>query len=156
MADGRVGDMERRRWIVVGTDFSLSAGRALLRAAALAEELGAAVACTHAYQDPPGTPLQSDPAEVLTARLKEIASQVRARFPSVEVECFVRRGAPWEKLVNIACELGAEMIVVGASGEHGRPLPAFVGSVVTRIAATSNRAVLVVPDQDGSTLTPSL
>ena len=31
----------------------------------------------------------------------------------------------------------------------------FVGSVVTRVAATSNRAVLVVPEQDASALTPS-
>jgi nucleotide-binding universal stress UspA family protein len=147
--------MDRRRWIVVGTDFSPPAGRALLRAAELARELGAAVACTHAYEDPPGASLQSDPGEALTARLNEVASWVRTQFPTVAVECFLRRGAPWEKLVNVACELGAEMIVVGASGEHGRLIPTFVGSVVTRVAATSNRAVLVVPDQDVSTLTRS-
>jgi nucleotide-binding universal stress UspA family protein len=146
--------MEPRRWIVVGTDFSPSAGRALLRAASLAAELGAAIACTHAYEDPPGAAPEIDLTQGLTARLNEVAAQVRARFPSVAVECFVRRGAPWEKLVNVACELGAEMIVVGASGEHGRAVPRFVGSVVTRVAATSNRAVLVVPDHDASTLTP--
>jgi nucleotide-binding universal stress UspA family protein len=148
--------MEHRRWIVVGTDFSPPAGRALLRAAELAKELGAAVACTHAYQDPPGASLQSDPGEAMTARLKGVASQVTARFPTVAAECFVRRGAPWEKLVNVACELGAEMIVVGARGEHGRPIPTFLGSVVTRVTATSNCAVLIVPDPDASTLTPSL
>jgi len=148
--------MERRRWIVAGTDFSPPAGRALLRAAELARELGAAVACTHAYEDLPWASLQSDPGEALSARLKEVASQVRARFPTVEVECFLRRGAPWEKLVNVAYELGAEMIVVGASGQHGRPISTFVGSVVIRVAATSDRAVLVVPDQDANALTPSL
>jgi nucleotide-binding universal stress UspA family protein len=148
--------MERRRWIVVGTDFSPSAGRALLRAAELAKELGAAVACTHAYEDVPGASLQSDPGEAVAARLEDVAARVRARFPTVAVECFVRRGAPWEKLVNVACELGAEMIVVGASGEHGRPSHAFVGSVATRVAATSNRATLVVPDQDVVALGPAL
>ncbi len=140
--------MERRRWIVVGTDFSPPAGNALLRAAELAKALGAAVACAHAYEDLPGAPLQSDRGEALADRLDEVAARVRALFPTVEVECFLRRGAPREKLANLACELGAEMIVVGANGEHGRTSPTFVGSVVTRVAATSNRAVLVVPDQD--------
>jgi nucleotide-binding universal stress UspA family protein len=139
--------MKRRRWIVAGTDFSPPAGRALLHAAELATELGAAVACTHAYEDVPGASLQSDPSVELTARLNELAAGVRARFPTVAVECFLRRGAPWEKLVNVACDLGAEMIVVGASGEHGRHTPTFVGSVVTRVAATSNRPILIVPDQ---------
>lgn len=155
IAGARLLPMERRRWIVVGTDFSPPAGRALLRAAELAKELGATLACTHAYEDPPGAPLGSGPGDDLTDRLNEAASQVKARFPSVEVECFLRRGAPWEKLVNVACELGAEMIVVGAHGQHGRAAPVFVGSVVARVAATSNRAILVVPDQDASALIPS-
>ena len=147
--------MERRRWIVVGTDFSPPAGRALFRAAELAMELGATLACTHAYEERPGAPLDSAQGEDLTRRLQEVALQVKVRFPSVEVECFLRRGAPWEKLANVACELGAEMIVVGAHGEHGRESSTFVGSIVARVAATSNRAILVVPDQEASALTPS-
>jgi len=55
--------------------------------------------------------------------------------------------------VPVACELGAEEIVVGDSGEHGRPIHTFVGSGVTRVAATSNCAV-VVSDQDESRITP--
>jgi nucleotide-binding universal stress UspA family protein len=148
--------MERRRWLVVGTDFSPPAGRAILRGAALADELGAGLACVHAYDDVLGGLPRSDPHEELSARLAELASRVNVRFPTVAVEWFLRRGAPWEKLLNVACELGAEMIVVGASGEHGRPFPSFVGSVVTRIAAMSNRAVLVVPDEDVGTNAPSL
>lgn len=105
--------MERRRWLVVGTDFSPPAARALLRAAALAKELGTGIACVHAYDDVPGIAHQSDPGDALRVRLAELASRVKARFPTVAVECFLRRGAPWEKLVNVACELGAEMIVVG-------------------------------------------
>jgi nucleotide-binding universal stress UspA family protein len=148
--------MERVRWIVVGTDFSPAAGRALLRAAALANELGAAVACTHAYDDAPGTSPQSDLAEGLQARLEEVAARTRAHFPNVRVDCFVRRGSPWDKLANVACDLGADMIVIGASGVHRRAGPSFVGSVVTRIAAITNRSVLVVPDQDASVQVPSL
>ena len=140
--------MERTRWIVVGTDFSAAADRALQHAAALASELRAAVAFTHAYEDAPGACCHSDLAEGLTARLEEAASRVRARFPAVKVECFVRRGAPWEKLANVACELGADMIVVGASGERGCANRRFVGSVVSRVTVVSDRAVLVVPEED--------
>src|SRR5262245_60269773 len=46
--------MERRRWVVVGMDFSPGAAQALERAAELATEIGASLACVHAYEDPPG------------------------------------------------------------------------------------------------------
>jgi nucleotide-binding universal stress UspA family protein len=137
--------MGRRRWIVAGPDFSSTSARALAHASELASEIGASVACVHAYEDPPGTRLDSDPTPVVLSRLEEAASVVRARFPTLQVECLVRRGAPWDKLVNVACELGAEFIVVGASGEQSQPYPSFLGHVATRVASTSSRAVLVVP-----------
>jgi nucleotide-binding universal stress UspA family protein len=138
--------MESRRWIVVGTDFSPAADRAVERAAELATALGTSLAVLHACEDPAGAALDSDPTTVVKARLAEAGSPLRARFPSLQIDHFVRRGAPWEKLLNLACDLGAEMIVVGASGESSRTSPSFLGRVVTRIAATSNRSVLVVPN----------
>ena len=135
--------MDRARWIVVGTDFSPAAEQALMRAAALATDMGAALACTHAYEDPPEASPRSDPAAALMTRLEEAASRVRERFPRLTVECFVRRGCAWDKLANVACELGADMIVVGAA--HCQASDA---SVLTRVAATSNRSVLVVPAHD--------
>ncbi len=137
--------MERRRWIVAGTDFSPTADRALTHASALASDIGASVACVHAYEDPPGTGLDGNPTSAILSRVEQTASLVRARFPLVRVECFVRRGAPWDKLVNVACELGAELIVVGASGEQARPYPSFLGRVALRLATISSRAVLLVP-----------
>ena len=140
--------MERHRWIIVGTDFSPAADRALDHAAELAAELGANVALVHAYEDPPGARLDSDPTPLVRARLEEAATPLRARYPSLRIDSVVRRGAPWDKLVNVACDLGAEMIVVGAGGEHSRSHPAFLGRVVTRVAATSNRSVLVIPTHE--------
>jgi nucleotide-binding universal stress UspA family protein len=67
------------------------------------------------------------------------------RHPSLRVECFARRGAPWDKLVGVAYDLGAEMIVVGASGESLPASPSFLRGVALRVAATSNRSVLVIP-----------
>ena len=55
-----------------------------------------------------------------------------------------RRGAPWDKLVNAASELGATLIVVGAHGHRGPMDSSLVGSVATRVVATSMQSVLVV------------
>jgi nucleotide-binding universal stress UspA family protein len=140
--------MEHRRWIVVGTDFSSVAEKALERAAALASALGAGLACVHVYEDPPGTRAESDPAPAIRARLESAVARVGMRFPAVRLECFVRRGAPWDKLANVASDLGAELIVVGCRGEHAPAGSSFLGRVVTRIASISNRAVLVVPPED--------
>ena len=130
----------------MGTDFSPAADRAVEHAAELATALGTSLAVVHAYEDPAGAALDSDPAASVKARLDEAAFPLRARFPSLQIDYFARRGVPWEKLLNLACDLGAEMIVVGASGESSRTSPAFLGRVVTRIAATSNRSVLVIPN----------
>src|SRR5258706_13007038 len=99
--------MERRRWIVVGTDFSPAADQALEHAADLAGQLGASLAVVHAYEDPPGAPLDSDPTPAVQARLEETVSPLRPRYPSLQIDCLVRRGTPWEKLVNVACDVDA-------------------------------------------------
>src|SRR5260370_25198103 len=137
--------MQRRKWIVVGKDFSSGAARAVERAVELASETGASVACVHAYEDPPGTPLLNDPSAAMMADLEQSVAATRRRYPTVPVECFVRRGPAWDKLSNVAGELGAELIVVGASGQHGRAHPSFPRSVTTRAAPTSHRPVMVVP-----------
>lgn len=110
--------------------------------------IGAGVACVHAYEDPPGVRFESDPAPAIRARLERAAGLVGARFPAVPLECVVRRGAPWEKLANVAAELGAEIIVVGSRGGHAAAGSSFLGRVVTRLTSTSKRPVLVVPPDD--------
>jgi nucleotide-binding universal stress UspA family protein len=140
--------MKRLRWIVVGTDFSPAADRALDHAAELATELDASIAVVHAYEDPPGARFDSDPAPGMRAHLEQAAAPIRTRHPSLRVDCLVRRGAPWDKLVNVASDLGAQMIVVGAGGERSSAEPSFLGSVVTRVAAASKRSVLVVPTRE--------
>ncbi len=147
--------MDRHRWIVVGTDFSLAAERALAHAGRLASELGIGVAVVHAYEDPPGARLENDPAPLVRARLEESASPLRARHPSLRIDCFAHRGAPWERLADVARDLDADMIVVGAAGEISGADPSFLGHVVGRVAATSKRSVVVIssaPVDDGARL----
>ena len=133
------------RWIVVGTDFSEGAQGALEYAIELAGALDAKVACVHAYEDAVGTPAFHDPAPALCAQVRETIAMCTARARNVHVEGIVRRGAPWDKLVNVATELGADMIVVGADGQRGASSNGFVGSVASRVVASSSRKVVVVP-----------
>jgi nucleotide-binding universal stress UspA family protein len=141
--------MGRTRWIVVGTDFSDAAARALDRAVDVAAEVGASLALVHAFDDRVGTPALHDPTPILEFELENCVSQSSATRRGVRVEVLIRRGPPWDKLVNVATDLGAELIVVGAHGQRGAIHDLFLGSVASRLAAVSTRAVLVVPSRQG-------
>jgi nucleotide-binding universal stress UspA family protein len=137
--------MERNRWIVVGVDFSDGSMRALEYALEHAKAVGASVACVHAYEDAPGTPAFDDPAPAIRVQLEEL---IALRTPSecnVRIDPVVRRGPPWEKLVNVATELGADIIVVGADGQRGAAGQGLLGTVANRLVTTSPRSVVVVP-----------
>jgi len=134
----------------VGTDFSEGAARALERAIELAAGLRASIACVHAYEDEPGTPFAQDRAPDLRARVEEAIVASGASALGVHVTVFVRRGPAWDKLLNVASELGAGVIVVGAGGVGQAPRQASLGTVAARLAATSTRMVLLVPSYMGA------
>ena len=137
--------MERARWIVVGTDFSDGGQAALEHAVLLARSSGARLAVVHAYEDTAETArAMEDRAPVLTAQLQAAVAGTNASRHGVQVESFLRRGAPWEKLQNVAVEVGADLIVVGATGQRGIVTAgAVIGSVVLRVIASTTRSVLI-------------
>ena len=49
---------------------------------------------------------------------------------------------------NVAADLGADLIVVGAQGQRGAGF--FLGTVTTRLASTSTRCGLIVPAPPGA------
>ena len=130
------------RWIVVGTDFSRGARDALQCAMRLAEDLGARVALVHAYEDGPGTHVE-DPTPGLFGQLEQEVLTSRAFGSGVSVEPLVRRGRPWEKILNVATEYGAELIVVGPTGQSGEAGGLPLGSVVNRVVALATRSVII-------------
>ncbi len=136
--------MDLRHWTTVGMDVGSAAERALAHAGRLASELGISVAVVNSCEDPSGARPENDLASLARARLEEAASALRARHQSLRVDCFVHRGAPWERRSNVASDLGAGVSVVGATGECSDADPSFLGHVVRRAAATSDRSVLVV------------
>jgi nucleotide-binding universal stress UspA family protein len=137
--------MERNRWIVVGMDFSDGAILALEYALEHAKAIGASVACVHAYEDAPGTPAFHDPAPAIRLQLEEVIALRTPTACNVRIDSVVRRGPPWEKLANVATELGADIIVVGADGQRGAARQGLLGTVASRLVTTSPRSVVVVP-----------
>ncbi len=137
--------MEQNRWIVVGVDFSDGSMRALDYALKLATEVGANVVCVHAYEDAASTPALDDPAPAIRKQLEDAIAQSAAGSRNIRVDPIVRRGAPWDKLINVATEFGAELIVVGADGQRGASNERLLGTVTNRLAITSSRSVVVVP-----------
>jgi nucleotide-binding universal stress UspA family protein len=86
-----------------------------------------------------------DPTEQMRQQLDEVIAQGVPTSSRLRIDSLVRRGPPWEKLTNVATELGADMIVVGADGQRGAASQGFVGTVASRLITTSRRPVLVVP-----------
>ncbi|HTA89120.1 MAG TPA: universal stress protein [Polyangiaceae bacterium] len=135
--------MRNEQWIVVGTDFSDGARCALMRALSVAESSGACVALVHAYEEQVGTKDLEDPTPTLLAQLAEEIAASGASRRGIRVEPLVRRGAPWDKILNVATEYGAEFVAVGATGQRGVGFP--LGSVASRVLALSARPVIVTP-----------
>ncbi|HEY1555356.1 MAG TPA: universal stress protein [Kofleriaceae bacterium] len=131
------------RWIVVGTDFSEGARWALQQAVRLAGQSGAQLALVHAYEDQVEASRSADVAGAVQEQLDAAVTE-NVSGSGVVVETFVRRGAPWEKLLNVAVEVGADLIVVGATGQRGlSPAANLLGSVAYRVVASSTRSVLI-------------
>lgn len=78
---------------------------------------------------------------------RQIEDDIAQSLPlscALRVDAIVRRGPPWEKLANVATELGAELIVVRADGQRGASNDGFVGTVASRLVSRSPRSVVVV------------
>jgi nucleotide-binding universal stress UspA family protein len=114
--------------IVVGTDGSPSAERAVAHAAQLAEALGSTLHLVSAYEPLRGARIVGAPegaAEVWKVRpdaqvesiVSEAIASIRAR--GVKVEPHTLTGDPADALLEIAEREGADLIVVGSRGMHG-------------------------------------
>src|SRR4051812_35711223 len=109
--------------IVVGTDGSAPAERALERAATIAAESGAPLHVVTAFQDGGllrerlGTSARSDSVDlrmVAETVLERAANHVRRH--GVEPKLHDCAGAPAEALLKVADDVGADLIVVGSRG----------------------------------------
>lgn len=135
--------------ILVGTDGSANANRAVVQALDQAEEFdaelhGIFVVTTHRHDDPAlGTDEQSR-AEVETQGqefLDDIAK--RAGDLDVEFEGKIAEGRPHEEIVRYADTIDADMLVLGYQG-HSHTDPQTIGSTTDRVVRVAGRPTLVV------------
>lgn len=136
--------------ILVATDFSESAERALELALSVAERFGSELTLTHSWEAPDysyaaGLYLPLDviaPIErAAVARLEEAATQLKGRFPSAH--SLLRSGIAWEEILGAATQVNATLIVMGTHGRRGIER-ALLGSVAEKVVRMSRIPVLTV------------
>ncbi len=140
--------------IVVGTDGSDTAGQAVRQAIELASTVGASVGLVSAYAPVPEQRLREErreapedlqwaitPREDVDAML-EAAAEV-AREAGVEVNVYPRQGDPADAILDVAEEMGADLIVVGNKGMAGAKR-FLLGSVPNRVSHHAPCSVLII------------
>ena len=160
-------DIEPVSWktIVVGTDFSLAADHAVITAARLAVAHRSTLVLVHVCELPPGLapntmirPSDAATATTIDAHLRDAAIQqlegsaARLVGRAVPVSLQVAFGSPAERLVSIAGERTADVVVVGTQGRTGLAR-ALLGSVAERVVRGSPMPVLTVRHGARETLT---
>ena len=148
------------RSILLPTDFSDCARRAVPVAAEMARLLGARVVCLHVVEpvaQPVGwTPLAEPlPDAELGERLEESAARdlpafsKSAEFEGLDVEDLIARGDPASEIVRAAEERGAGLIVISSHGRTGLGRILF-GSTAESVVRHARCPVLVVKPPRGS------
>jgi nucleotide-binding universal stress UspA family protein len=142
------------RSIVVGTDGSETAGKAVEAAVELARLTGAQVELVSAYEPVSGQRLRTEarqvpadlewmvnPREDVDATLAEASERVRAA--GVESRTYAREGDPADAILDVAEELGSELIVVGNKGMTGAKR-FLLGSVPNKLSHHAPCAVMII------------
>ena len=140
--------------IVVGTDGSETAGKAVLQATELARQVGASVSLVSAYEPVSGNRLREEkrevpkdmewmvnPREDVEATLKEAAENVEGA--GVQVDTFAREGDPADAILDVAEETKADLIVVGNKGMTGTKR-FLLGSVPNKVSHHAPCSVLII------------
>jgi nucleotide-binding universal stress UspA family protein len=140
--------------IVVGTDGSDTATKAVRQAVDLARSVGAKVELVSAYEPVPAQRLSGErraapedlqwainPREDVDATL-EAAAEV-ARAAGVAVNLYARQGDPADAILDVAEEQGADLIVVGNRGMTGAKR-FLLGSVPNKVSHHAPCSVLII------------
>lgn len=140
------------RSIVVGTDGSQTAHRAVAQAVDMAKALGARLEIVCAYEPVSSTRLREErtsvPADLqwmvnaredVEATLREALEQAEG----VAAETHARQGDPADAILDVAEERGADLIVVGNKGMTGAKR-FLLGSVPNKVSHHAPCSVLII------------
>ena len=141
------------RSIVVGTDGSETAGKAVAAALDLARLAGATLEVVSAYEPAPAQRLRAqsrhvpadlewtiNPREDVEATLGEVAEA--ARDAGLEARTYAREGDPADAILDVAEERGSDLIVVGNKGMTGAKR-FLLGSIPNRVSHHAPCSVLI-------------
>ncbi|MBQ0983368.1 universal stress protein [Streptomyces sp. F63] len=129
------------RHVLVATDLSGHAERAVCRAAALAAEHGAVLTAVHVTEPDLDPALPAHAGDRLRAQLDRCAE-------AVERHAVVRSGSIVAELLDEAGVRGADLLVVGAHGGHRRT-GSLLGGIPQDLVRASDVPVLVVRTPSG-------
>ncbi len=140
--------------ILVGTDGSETAHRAVAQAVDLAKSLGARLEIVCAYEPVAGSRLREEsrntPADMqwmvnahedVETTLREAVEQ--AEREGVAAETYARQGDPADAILDVAEERGADLIVVGNRGMTGAKR-FLLGSVPNKVSHHAPCSVLII------------
>jgi universal stress protein A len=132
--------------IVFPTDFSESGQAGLAMATSLARDTGATLVIVHVEEAPlayGGGDMYYGVTENLTEQLRTRLETVKPSDPSVPHEHHLLQGDPGWEIVQLADEVGADMIVIGTHGRTGLSRM-LMGSVAEAVVRRANCPVLTV------------
>jgi nucleotide-binding universal stress UspA family protein len=140
--------------IVVGTDGSETAKRAVHEATELAKQTGASLGVVSAFDPVPGSRLREErleapsdiehavnPREDVDAILREAAAEVEQA--GVKVNTYARQGEPADAILDVAEEQNADLIIVGNKGMTGAKR-FLLGSVPNKVSHHAPCSVLII------------
>ena len=140
--------------IVVGTDGSDTAGKAVEEAIALARALGASIELVSAYEPVASQRLRDEARDApqdlqwmvnaredVDATLRDACEAIEAA--GVAVTSYAREGDPADAILDVAEERGSDLIVVGNKGMTGAKR-FLLGSVPNKVSHHAPCSVLIV------------
>jgi universal stress protein A len=142
------------RRILVPTDFSEGARRALTLAIQFAKLLRAAIDLLHVQAMPayipvptiPGATPMPPPTPEAAQGIQDSLGMLAAAVREAGIECQTKRveGNPGDEIVDYAAKIGADLIVMGSHGRTGvRRI--LLGSVAEKVLHRATCPVLLVP-----------
>ena len=151
-----------RETILCAVDFSGDSAAALGWACRQAALTDARLVLLHVVHDPASSPgfyrrVGSDWLEPMVAVAEDMMAEFLAAFragaedlPALQaLETRLVRGLPPGRIVEVARELGADLVVVGSRGRTGLP-HILLGSVAERVVQTAPVPVTVVKRRDAA------
>jgi len=136
--------------ILVPLDFSPASLKALDYAVSMAKQFHAAIHLVHVYPPdeaasaPGAGHLLLQSAEAIERLNEELTGIHRKHAPMFRPEnCHIRGGRPYEEIVRVAREIGADLIVLSTRGHSGLK-HLLLGSTTERVVRSAPCPVLVV------------